>query len=174
MGIFRKSPWFSPIMARQSWPHSPLTQSLVVVIILLQQIHAQNYTEGCFADYGSCSQQVIVPLFEATRCVCPGPSSCVCYNVAYLVSVMTDVGACCSFAEVNNTAQTSADNCDGDGTPMDVTVAELIDSGKAGVSSSCPIAALATLKPSSTSTQSSSETSTCEYSFHHQQNRGGG
>ena len=193
IGIFRKSPWFSPIMARQSWPRSPLTQSLIVAITLLQQIHAQGYAEECFPDYGSCSQQVIVPLYIAAGCACPGPSGCACLNDTYLFNVMMDVGACCSLVEVNNTAQTSADNCNTDGTPMLVSVAELIDTGKAGASSSCPIAALATLESSSASTQSSStstqfpssttttptqskgsnqgssETSTCEYSFRHQQ-----
>jgi len=182
-------------MARQSWPRSPLTQSLIVAITLLQQIHAQGYAEECFPDYGSCSQQVIVPLYIAAGCACPGPSSCACLNDTYLFNVMMDVGACCSLVEVNNTAQTSADNCNADGTPMLVSVAELIDTGKAGASSSCPIAALATLESSSASTQSSStstqfpssttttptqskgsnqgssETSTCEYSFRHQQTK---
>jgi hypothetical protein len=157
-------------MAPQFWPpHRPLAQSLIVAITLLQHIHGQNYAEECFPDYGSCSQQVIVPLFEATGCVCPGgPSSCLCLDDSYLFNVMTDVGACCSLTEVNNTAQTSADNCNADGTPMNLSVAELIDAGKTAVSSSCPIAALAALKSSSTSTQSPSTTavsSACEYSF---------
>jgi hypothetical protein len=170
IGIFRKTPWVSPIMAPQFWPpHRPLAQSLIVAITFLQQINGQNYAEECFPDYGSCSQQVIVPLFEATGCVCPGgPSSCLCLDDSYLFNVMKDVGACCSLTEVNNTAETSADNCNADGTPMSLSVAELIDAGKTAVSSSCPIAALAALKSSSTSTQSPSTTavsSACEYSF---------
>ena len=170
-------------MARQSWPHSPPAQSLIVAITLLQQIHAQNYAQECFPDCGSCSQQVIVPLFLTTGCSCSGSGACLCLNNTYLFNAMTDVGACCSLEEVNNTAQTSEDNCNGDGTPMLVSVAELIDAGKAGVSSSCPIPGLATLKPSSTSTttttptqskesnQSSATASTCEYSFRHQQTK---
>jgi hypothetical protein len=135
-------------MAGHPGPRRLQTYILLISILLQQLIHAQTTSDNCFGDYGSCSQQVILPLFEATGCLCSS-ASCACSNQTYLFNVMADVGACCTFSELNNTAQTSIDNCINNGSPSVVSFEELLDAGKAGTTSSCPIAALATLKPSS-------------------------
>lgn len=128
---------------------------LAAIILLQQAVHAQTTTENCFGDYGSCTQQVILPLFAASGCLCSS-ASCSCSDETYLFGVMAQVGACCTFAELNDTAQTSVDNCIQDGSPSIVSFGELLDAGKAATASDCTIAGLATQKPSPTSSRTSS------------------
>ena len=131
---------------------------LLAAILLLQQaVHAQTITENCFGDYGSCTQEVILPLFAASGCLCSS-ASCACSDETYLFGVMAQVGACCTFTELNDTAQTSIDNCINNGSPSIVSFKELLDAGKAATASACTIAGLATQKASPNSSQTSSPT----------------
>ena len=141
-------------MAIQNTPRSFEPRMIILAILLLQpRIRAQSSLYNCFGDYGQCSQQVILPLYEATGCLCSSPGTCACSNSTYLFSVMAGVGACCTLSELNNTAQTSIDNCEHDGTPSIVDFAELVDAGKAATINACTIAGLATIKPSSTTSR---------------------
>lgn len=103
-----------------------------------------------FGTYGSCSQQCITPHYLATGCQCSVGNDCLCGNITYLLQVMADIGSCCSTAEVRNSAQTTIDNCNSNGTPSGATLQNLIDAGNGGSVSACPVAGLAPTQKSST------------------------
>lgn len=117
---------------------------LAVIFLLIPGTHEQSVLQSCFADFGACTQQIILPLFESSGCSCPDSGGCLCYNNNFLFAVMAGVGSCCSNGEITNTAQIIIDDCNSDQTPALISFSELQDAGNAATSSSCALTGLKT------------------------------